>query len=298
MESYRRIVSDLRTRIEAGSFKAGDRLPSTRALARKWRVANATAARALAELARAGYVEVRPRSGHLVADGPSRASNELTRERIVAAAIRIADAEGLEALSIRGVAARLETPVMSLYRHVKSKDDLLTLMADTAFGEVSLPASRSGGWRKQLEDASRLEWAAMRRHPWLARVVYISRPMPTPRALAFVDWVMAALASTALDEASKLYVHVVLHGFIQGLAVNVEAEAKAVADSGKTDAEYMRTQGAIFRDIAESGRFPHFAKMTDGISETFTLDLDRLFEFGLSAMLDGFAIMIEERRRI
>jgi hypothetical protein len=163
--------------------------------------------------------------------------------------------------------------------------------------DVAQPASRSGSWREQIETATRLEWSAMRQHPWLAHVVHTSRPMATPQILTFIDRVMGALELTALDEVAKLQVHVVLHCFIQGLAINVEAEAKAVADSGKTDAEYMRTQDATFRDIAESGRYPHFAKMTHGIPVTFALDLDRLFEFGLRAMLDGFAVMIDGQRR-
>jgi hypothetical protein len=81
----------------------------------------------------------------------------------------------------------------------------------------------------QFELGARVEWQAMRRHPWLARVMHISRPAPLPHALAFVDWLMRALDATALDEAGKLQLHVVVHSFIQGLAVNVEAEAQAVA---------------------------------------------------------------------
>jgi DNA-binding transcriptional regulator YhcF (GntR family) len=296
MDIYRRIVDDLVRRIESGALQTGDRVPSTRALARKWKVSNATAARALSELARSGHVKAMPRSGNVVAYNSTPESNELSRECIVAAAMRIADAEGLEALSIRGVAAQLDAPVMSLYRHVRSKDELVTVMANAALGEVALPDAPLNGWRAQLELGSRLEWAAMRRHPWLARVVHISRPSPMPHALAFVDWMMRALDGTNLDAATKLQVHVVLHGFIQGLAVNVEAEAKAVADSGMSEADYMREQDETFRGIAESGQFPYFAKMTRGLPDTFQVDLDALLEMGLGAMLDGFAEMIEGSR--
>src|SRR5262245_1939941 len=146
MASYRRIAEDLTRRIESGTLKSGDRLPSTRALARRWKVAHATAARALSELARSGHVKPVPRSGNVVAPNRTRESNELSRERIVAAAIRIADTEGLEALSIRGVAAQVAAPVMSLYRYVRSKDELVTLMADAALGEFALPAIPPPGW--------------------------------------------------------------------------------------------------------------------------------------------------------
>ena len=271
-------------------------MPSTRALARKWKVANATVARALGELARSGHVKAMPRSGNVVAYDPTLESRELSRERIVAAAMHLADAAGLEALTVRGVAAHLDAPVMSLYRHVHSKDELVMLMANAALGEEALPDAPLNGWRAQLELGSRLEWRAMRRHPWLARVLHISRPSQMPHALAFVDWMLRALDSTTLDAPRKLQIHIVLHGFIQGLAVNVDAEARAVADSRISEADYMREHDETFRRIAESGQFPYFAKMTRGLPDTFRVDLDALFEMGLDAMLDGFAGMIEGDR--
>jgi Tetracyclin repressor-like, C-terminal domain len=117
-----------------------------------------------------------------------------------------------------------------------------------------------------------------------------------PHALAFVDWMMRALDSTTLDAARKLQTHVVLHGFIQGLAVNVDAEARAVADSGISEADYMREQDETFRRIADGGQFPYFARMTRGLPDTFRVDLDALFEMGLRAMLDRFAGMVEGER--
>jgi hypothetical protein len=93
-----------------------------------------------------------------------------------------------------------------------------------------------------------------------SRVLHISRPSQMPHALAFVDWMMRALHSTTLDAARKLQTHVVLHGFIQGLAVNVDAEARAVADSRISEADYMREQDETFRRIADGGQFPYFAR--------------------------------------
>jgi DNA-binding transcriptional regulator YhcF (GntR family) len=298
MNLYRRIIDDLARRLESGTLKAGERVPSTRALARKWKVANVTAARALSELARSGLVKALPRSGYVVASNPKYESKELSRERIVKAAVRIADEEGLEALSIRGVATRVNAPVMSLYRHVRSKDELVMLMADAVFAEVSLPKKPLIGWRSQLELSAGLEWRTMCRHPWLARVMHTSRPITTPHAFAFVDWVMRALDETTLDAAEKLQVHVLLHGFIQGLAVNVEAEAKAVADTGTTDADYMREQDKTFREIVETGQYPYFGKMARGLPKAFKVDLDALFRLGLNVILDGIAVMIDNQHSV
>ncbi|MGO4428402.1 GntR family transcriptional regulator, partial [Streptomyces sp. MCAF7] len=141
---YLRIVTEIRRRIADGELAPGDRVPSTRQIAKEWGVALATATKALTTLRVEGFVEARPRVGTVVATRaaapptrrtplspppPPGAEHELTRERIVRAAIEIADSEGLAALSMRGVAARLGVAAMSPYRHIGSKEDLVLLMA-------------------------------------------------------------------------------------------------------------------------------------------------------------------------
>lgn len=298
--SYRQIAAELRRRIQTGALLPGDRAPSTRALAKRFHVANATAAHALQLLIQEGLLSAIPRSGTIVAGLGSAKDpeHELTRDRVVAAAIEIADEEGLPALSIRGLAAKLDVSAMSLYRHVENKDALIALMTEAALGEETLPATASGDWRAQLRLAARLEWKIMRRHPWLARVVNISRPTPAPNAIAYADFVMRALDHSALDATGKLEVHVVIHGFIQGLAGNVEAEAQAIAETGISEEEHMEAQEARFQALAATGRFPYFAKMMSGIPHEFELDYERVFERGLTALLDGIAPRIEPRDRV
>jgi hypothetical protein len=116
-----------------------------------------------------------------------------------------------------------------------------------------------------------------------------------PNALALADWVMRALDGSALGATDKLQVHVLLHGFIQGLAVNLEAEAQAIGDTGISEEEHMRLNEARFTALARSGRFPYFAKMMEGIPASFELDMDALFELGLARLLDGFAPLVERR---
>jgi len=289
---YQRIADSLRRQIDSGALPAGARVPSTRALARTWKVATATAAHALQSLVQEGVLIAQPRSGTVVAGRRSDATTALSRPRVIAAAIAMADDEGLSALSIRGLASRLRVPVMSLYRHVRSKDEILALMADSALAELTLDEPPPRGWRAQLEHAARVEWQIFRKHPWLARVVHISRPSAMPNALGYVNWVMRALDSTSLDAVGKLRVHVLLHAFIQGVAVNLEAETQAVADSGIGDEEYMRSQASKYDAVAAGGRYPYFAKMMREMPEEFSIDVDDLFERGLASMLDGFAVMI------
>jgi AcrR family transcriptional regulator len=294
------IAADLRHRIQSGELVPGARVPSTRELAARWKVATATAAHALRVLIDEGLVHAKPRSGTVVSGAypqtSASASGDLSRERVTAAALEIADAEGLPALSIRGLAARLDTSAMSLYRYVRSKDELIILMTEAALGEERLPMTPPQGWRAQLELSARLEWRIFKRHPWLARVVHITRPAPMPNALALAEWVMRALDGSALRAAAKLQVHVVLHSFVQGLAVNLEADAQAVGDTGITEEEHMRLTEAKFAALAGSGRFPYFAKLMHDMA-SFELDIDSLFELGLARLLDGFSPLVEGRAR-
>jgi DNA-binding transcriptional regulator YhcF (GntR family) len=305
MSPYLRIVEDIRRRIEHGDLAPGERVPSTRELASTWRVAMATAAHALRALADQGYVSSVPRVGTVVANPRARAGlqkersareAELSRTRIVAAAIDVADAEGIAALSLRAVAAKVGAPVMSLYRHVDGKDELLRLMTDAALGEERLTDDPRAGWRTRLELGARAEWRVFRRHPWLARLVNMTRPEPLPNALAYADWIFRALGTTRADVATQMRVHILLHGLVQGLAVNVEAEADAASETGLTEEEWMLRKLDTFHSLAASGRYPSFAHVLTTLGE-FDLDLDQLFELGLTALLDGFTPLLESSTR-
>jgi DNA-binding transcriptional regulator YhcF (GntR family) len=294
---YQRIAHSLRRRIESGHLRPGDRVPSTRAIARKWGVALATAAHALGVLNSEGLIRTVPRAGTVVANGPSktasRALPDLTRGRIVEAAMAIADAEGLAAVSLRGVASRLGAPVTSLYRHVDGKEELLRAMTDSALGEGVLPERPPPGWRAQLELAARMHWSILRRHPRLGRTMSITRPTPLASAIAYADWILRALDGLGVDAATRMRLHIVLHAFIQGMAVNLEAEADAASETGMNDSEWMDTQLDAFTALAATGRYPAFAAVLNELDAGFELDLEALFELGLGSILDGFARIFE-----
>ncbi len=298
---YLRIVNALRRRIETGELRPGDRVPSTRELAREWNVALATAAHALKTLARDGVVRGVPRIGTVVS-GVSRRPPvkgrevELSRERIVTSAIAIADAEGIGALSLRRVAAALDAPVMSLYRHIGGKDELVRAMVDSALSTEALPAVAPSGWRAQLEVAARAHLRVLRRHPWLARSMSISRPTPAKSAAVYAEWVLRALDGHGLDAAERMRMHVMLFTLTQGIAVNLETEADAASATGMTDEEWVETQMAEFEALAASGRYPAFAAVLSELAEGFDLDFDVLFELGLGALLDGYARIIEKAK--
>ncbi|MGW4791680.1 TetR/AcrR family transcriptional regulator C-terminal domain-containing protein [Nonomuraea sp. NPDC004297] len=308
MPPHARIVADVKQRVADGRLRPGERVPSTRQLARDWNVALATAAKALTLLAREGVVVAEPRVGTIVADRPGAAAarpprpatseHDLTRRRVVRAAIEIADAHGLSELTMRAVAGRLGVATMSLYRHVGGKDDLVMLMVDAAFAEFPLPGERPeewpAGWRSRLEASARIQWAAYRAHPWMAGATPLTRPVPSEALLAHSEFVMEVLQETGLDAATRMYVLILLHSYVQGIATHIELEQQARASTGMTDEEWMTGQEEFLRAVMSSN--PAFGRLLGELGD-FDLDLDRLFEFGLRPLLDGLARLIEPAAR-
>ncbi|MFE0381001.1 TetR/AcrR family transcriptional regulator C-terminal domain-containing protein [Streptomyces inhibens] len=300
---YLRIATEIRRRIRDGELAPGDRVPSTRQISREWGVALATATKALTTLGLEGLVEARPRIGTVVAAGatpvppkrrtPTAPEHELTRERIVRAAIEIADAEGLTALTMRGVAARLGVAAMAPYRYVTSKDDLVLLMADAAFGEGTYPATPPHGWRARLELGAHTLWTVFRRHPWLAQLSPLTRPLMLPNLMVHAEWALSALDGHGLNPATMLELHVLLYSYVQGIAINLEQEAQAEAATGLTEDQWMDQQAAALQAIVTSARYPVFTKVISAFTDGYDLRLDELFAFGLGPLLDGVAVIVE-----
>jgi DNA-binding transcriptional regulator YhcF (GntR family) len=302
---YLRIVEDIRRRIRSGDLQPGDRVPSARRITQEWGVAIATATKVLATLQQEGLVQVVPGVGTVVSPAgpatsqprtPKRRQNtrepqpDLSRDRIVRAAMEIADTEGIAALSMRRVATDLDVATMSLYRHVHSKDDLIVFMIDEAIGEETFPGTPPEGWRARLELAARLQWRLFRRHRWLAPAMSLTRPQLAPNALAHTEWVLRALEGFGLDPSAMIHVHVMLFSYVRGLATSLEEEAEAERDTGMTSDEWMDTQEAALEAIAGSGSFATFLRIAK--ESDFDLDLDTLFEFGLMRMLDGLEVYL------
>jgi DNA-binding transcriptional regulator YhcF (GntR family) len=297
---YLRIVDEIRRRIRSGDLRPGDRVPSARLITQQWGVAIATATKVLVALQQEGLVRVVPGVGTFVSPaGPvtpqSRTPKrrhatrdpqpELSRDRIVRAAMEIADAEGIAALSMRRVATDLDVATMSLYRYVHSKDELVVFMIDEAIGEEPFPDSPPKGWRARLELAARTQWKAFRRHRWLGPAMSLTRPQLAPNALTYAEWVMSALEGLGLDPSAVLHAHVMLFSYVRGLATSLEAEAEAERDTGMTSDEWMETQETALDAVAGSGSFATFLRIVK--ESDFDFDLDTLFEFGLMRMLDG-----------
>ncbi|MFC3996175.1 TetR/AcrR family transcriptional regulator C-terminal domain-containing protein [Nocardiopsis sediminis] len=310
---YRRIVAEIRARIVSGDLRPGDRVPSVRQIAQRWGVAIATATRVTATLRDEGLVEAKVGSGTVVSarvsreqeagpaaavSGPARPSvsrrdQALNRDDVVQAAVAIADVEGLDAISMRRLAAGLRVGPMSLYRHVANKDELLMEMADQAFGEADLPDPGPEGWRAKLELIARLQWRLCRRHLWLPRAVSFTRPLLAPNMMAHTEWTLRALDGLGLPMTTRFREALTLHALVLNVALPMADEAEAEQDSGVTLDGWRSKARPRTGELLNSGRFPHLA----AIPEFTAADLDGLFEYGLARHLDGFAALLADRAR-
>jgi DNA-binding transcriptional regulator YhcF (GntR family) len=298
---YLVIAAEIRRRISAGELKAGDRVPSTRALVRDFGVAMATATKALQVLQQERLVHASPGVGTVVGppprdtrsisapkrDGrrptPVEAGLDLDLDEIVRMGIAIADAEGLAALSMRRIAAELGVSTMGLYRYVGGKDALVLQMVGTAMDDLPL-GDLPDDWREAVATVARTEWAACRRHLWLANAITLGRPQLVPQLLPHTDAMLSAMSGLGRNDA--LYAAITVFGYVRGVAQAMEVEVQAEQDTGLTNDEWADRQGAQLAELVNSADLIGFQWFFAERFE-FDLDLDQLFEFGLELLLDG-----------
>ncbi|MFJ9772276.1 TetR/AcrR family transcriptional regulator [Kitasatospora sp. NPDC101157] len=197
-----------------------------------------------------------------------------SRDSIAAAAIAIADAEGLEAVSMRRVAAALGAGTMSLYNYVPKKEHLLDLMLDAACAEYRLPPGPSGDVRADLARLGHEQLTIFRRHPWLPALV-VARPGIGPNALRYTDHFLAVTAPTGLPGGARMEAMAMFNGFICQFA---QYEQTAAAGA-KWQAELV---GYLTR-AAMSGDYPNLAQAfaTSGPPA----DPDRAFDRSLDRVI-------------
>jgi len=224
-------------------------------------------------------------------DEPERpkATEHLSRERIVAAAIEAADQQVTGEITMRALATRLgvRSP-MALYRYVGSKDWLSDLMADEVYAEIGVP--RGEGWRTALRGIGRTGWAAVQRHPWFARLAF-RRPPLGPHALELYDAALAELGPLGLDAPTRMgFVNTVLgHVFGSGLALGEERAMRGRAGLA-SDVDLANAVAPYLARIAAAGDHPHFSR--------WAADPDRnapapqTFEQTLEWLLDGLATLV------
>jgi AcrR family transcriptional regulator len=229
-------------------------------------------------------------------DGSRRGPKpSLTIDDITRAAIEIADADGLAAVSMARVAERLGNSTMALYRHVKSKDELLVLMADGAL-ERPDPLPEGIDWRTGLTFWADGVMVAVRKHRWYSKLP-ISGPPAGPNNLAWFDSALGALKDTGLPEEAKV-------GVVMGLITYVQGEIRLALDLAAGFADNptaFSRYGAILARVVDPRQLPALARVLDaGVFDTveaFVEESDEDFDFGLQLYLDGVERFIERIRQ-
>ncbi|MFC4858161.1 TetR/AcrR family transcriptional regulator [Actinophytocola glycyrrhizae] len=227
--------------------------------------------------------------------GPKRG---LSLERIVDAGIDVANAEGIGGVSMGRVAKELGASAMSLYRYVASKDELLALMIDGAFGRVDAEAPGEGTWREGLKWWAEVELDAYRQFPWVLRIPVTGAPI-MPNQLRFMEVGLRALGGTGLEEGEKLSVILLVTSFTRSFAMLNSDMSEALGKGDPTTARVMSRYGELIKKLTTVEEFPALHAVVDAGTfddENVELnDLDYDFRFGLERVLDGVEALVNRR---
>jgi AcrR family transcriptional regulator len=202
--------------------------------------------------------------------GQAKKRQRLSPEAITEAAIRLADAEGLEAVSIRRIASEVDARAMSLYDHFASKRELLASMTDEVVGEMLVSRPLPESWRDAVATSARTMFAAYASHPW-AIFVTVERPSPGPNSIKLAKQMARALATLPLEHGDVWQVQGIVNDYVIGYSfrtvgtVSPEDMEAAIAPS----------------DVVE---FPELAALPDNLRNRSSIER---FELGLQTVLDG-----------
>jgi AcrR family transcriptional regulator len=217
---------------------------------------------------------------------PRNSALGLSAAQIAGAAIGIADRDGVDALSMRRVAAGLGCGTMSLYRHVRTKEELLDLMIDTIAGEHGGPPKPSGDWQSDLRDAARRLRASSLRHPWLPPLSAARRSFG-PNTLATIEFALSAVDGFGLSIDHMAAVIQTVHAFVHGFVLNelADQEWRSPTPSHPGLAIYIR-------HIIEAGQYPLFTRLAMDAEDV--PDPDASFEWQLQRVLEGLAAALPD----
>ena len=225
----------------------------------------------------------------------------LSVDQIVAAAIELADAEGLEVLSMRRVAERLGVGTMSLYTYVPGKAELLDVMLDTVLAEEARP-DEAGGWRAGLERRAREDWALYHRHPWILQITP-SRSLLGPNETELFEATLSVVEGIGLSGAEMVLVVSLVAAYTRGAAQTAVGAAQAERRTGISDEEWWKAREPLFDKYFDPARYPTVTRVAQSgafeppaTDDQYTVAVAReSFEFGLLRVLDGVEALVAAR---
>jgi AcrR family transcriptional regulator len=209
-----------------------------------------------------------------------------SRDEITRAAIDLADQGGLEAVSMRRIAARIGSAPTSLYWYVSNKEELYELMVDAAIGLIPLPEQPSGHWRADLATIARAARATLSAHPWFAQLGI--HPVAGPLTQRFGVVALRSFAGLGLDPATEVNILSTINNYIFGF-VQREAAWQRLPGRAEPAAAPARTGSS---GAAASGT----PLSPEHLSVRTALHGDDSFEWGLDCLLDGIAVRIVRAR--
>lgn len=228
----------------------------------------------------------------------------LSLQGIVGAAIRVTEKEGLAALTMSRIAAELRSAPMSLYRHVGSKDELLTLMVDAGVGVPPPGPDAAQGWRAGLLEWTSAAFDGYRQRPWIIRIP-ITGPPITPNQIRWLEWALQSLRDTGLTAQEKLSTVLLLSAYARTQAT-ISADIAEAAQTGIDPSAVAAGYGQTLARLIDPERFPavQAAIASGGLDD----EPDRAggshedqfvgeeLRFGLDRILDGVEVLIRGRQ--
>lgn len=209
-----------------------------------------------------------------------------TRGDIAEAAVRIADADGLDALSMRRVAAELGCGTMSLYNYVPRKEDLQELMVDAVIGEYDLSREPSGDWRADLLRMAYASRDLMHSHPWLPRMMSPVHGF-SPNGLRYLEYALSCLDALDAPYGAKLELIAMVNGMVTTYVTNELASAeRARSLPWSMEQEHAVRTAYLARQIAD-GEHPRMAAAF--AEDSGPIDLDAGFDRALRRVIDAYA---------
>ena len=217
---------------------------------------------------------------------------KVTRDQVVDAAIRLADADGLDAASMRSVARALEVGAMTLYTHVGSQRELLDAMVDKVYAGFTF-ADDDAPWREALKQHALGIWNLFRAHPWLADVNSWRLPLG-PHVFAVEDAGYRTLVDTGLSAKQVVEVVSIVQNFVVGHARSVAAEEAEARAHGIDFETYWKSTADFWENYFDAARYPTMTRL--GTSGAFDDDTAGPFVLPLATLLQMVELLVEQAR--
>jgi AcrR family transcriptional regulator len=202
----------------------------------------------------------------------------LSRERVLAAAVTLADERGLEALTMRELGLRLGVEAMSLYNHVANKDDVLDGMVDLVVGEIDLPV-HAADWKAAMRRRAVSAQAVFSCHPWVSALID-SRESSGPARLRYFEWVIGTLRQAGFSLEMTVRAFSLLDSYVYGFG----RQQLNVSAGGDADPAAM---AEAFLRALPADEFPYLRELVVDYALAAGNDEGADFEFGLELILDG-----------